>query len=265
MKKLSQMAALCVFAMLVLVSCSDDTTTPAADKNYYPTTIGSTWTYDGVDTEDTTGTLRTIPGSEYTTTTTVASSLTYMGKAATMNINTSTQAGATTTDTIYRSKSGSQIYTYINLLPAEALSGFGVNLDLGSRWVLEADFNQSSWTILPDTTIKGLTFDVSGTSLTVDVTLKITGTKKETSTMTVSGSSVVAQKFTTTFSVILKSSGLEVPFSINSDTYFAENIGIVKTEVLPITITFPFPLSLQFPPIHIDGNRETLKTYVIAK
>jgi len=266
MKKLSQMAALCVFAMLVLASCSEDTTTPAADKNYYPTTVGSTWTYDGVDTEDTTGTLRTIPGSEYTTTTTVAASMTYMGKPATVLVSASSQPGSTP-DTTYISKSSSQIYTYISLLPTDALAGFGVDLDLGSRWVLLADFNAGSWTVI-DTTIKGLSIPnplSPGSTIPADIVVKISGAKGGTSSMTVSGSSVTAQEFTTTFSISITALGglVQLPISVVTKTYVAENIGIVKNETPPFSITLPDLLGGT--KLNNKGNRETLKTYVIAK
>ncbi|MFN8360265.1 MAG: hypothetical protein U0264_10155 [Candidatus Kapaibacterium sp.] len=268
MKKLFNLAALCVVTSLVLGSCSSDsgTTTTPADKNYYPTTVGSTWTYDGVDTEDTTGTLRTIPGSEYTTTTTVNASLTYMGKASTQLISTSSQPGSTP-DTTYISKTSSQIYTYVQLLPTASLAAFGVNLDLGSRWMLIGDFNATSWTVI-DTTIKGISIpnplDPTST-IPADIVVKITGAKGGTSTMTVMGSSITAQEFTTTFSISLSALGglVQLPISVATKTSVAENIGIVKNETPPFSITLPALLGGT--KLNNNGNRETIKTYVIAK
>jgi len=85
MKKLSKMAALCVVATLVLASCSSDnggTTNPPADKNYFPLAAGNSWTYDGVETENKSGTVTDVAGSSYTTTTVVDAALTYEGRSA---------------------------------------------------------------------------------------------------------------------------------------------------------------------------------------
>ncbi|MBI3260289.1 MAG: hypothetical protein HYZ54_12590 [Ignavibacteriae bacterium] len=265
MKTFSKLAMLCcIVATMIFVSCSDDPASTPTDKNYYPLTVGNTWTYDGIETEDKSGTTTDIDTSAYQLTTKVDASLTYQGKSSYSLIDSSSK-GDGKKDTTYVSKSGSQIYTYIEILPTEALASFGINLDLGSRWVLTSDYNQASWVILADTTIKGIQFDLNGTPLTVDVSLKADGARKEISTMMVGDKSVQVQKFTTTYSIVLKTSGLEVPFSIFIDTYVSENIGIVKSELLPFTITFPFPLSVQFPPIKNNGNRETLKSYTVVK
>ena len=261
MKKLIKIASLCIIASLVLVSCSDDTVTPAADKNYYPTTVGSTWTYDGIDTEDTTGTTRTIPGTEYTTITTVNASMTYMGRASTQLVSTSNRPSSSP-DTSYISKTGSQIFTYIALLPTESLAAFGINLDLGSRWVLLADYNAASWTVI-DTIITGLSIpNPSDTSqkIPVDLTIKITGAKGGTSSMTVMGSSVTAQEFSTTFSINLNAFGglAQLPISVVTKTSVVENIGIVKNETPPFAITLP--ILLGGTKINNNGNRETIKT-----
>lgn len=266
MKKLSQMAALCVFATLVLASCSDDTTNPAADKNYYPTTVGSTWTYDGVDTEDTTATLRDISASAYIKTSTVKDSLNYMGKTAVRIINTYNNSQPD--DTTYISKTATQVYEYMSLSPGD-FGGFGLSsiLDFGSRWVLIADYNQASWSIF-DTTVTGITLplpDPLGPT-PAKITVKVTSAKAGVSSITVGTQTVQVQEFITTiaFSAILTTILGEqtIPMSFVNKTYVAENIGIVKIEAMPTTITFPLNLMA---PIHINGNRETLKTYTIVK
>lgn len=261
MNKFSKLAMLCcIAATMFLASCGSDSTTPSTDKNYYPLTVGNTWTYDGVETEDKAGTTTDIDTSKYTTTTRVDASLTYEGKSAYRLIDSSSNRNGAR-DTTYISKSGSQLYTYVELIPKEVLNSFGINLDLSSRWVLTSDLNQSTWVILPDTTIKGIQFEYDNLPLSIDITLKINGAKKETSTMTVDNKSVQVQKYTTTVNVTLSISGFAVPFSIISDTYVSENIGIVKTEAHPFTITFP--QFLPIPPMSNTGSRETLKTYTV--
>ncbi len=250
----------CMAATMFLASCGESST-PSTDKNYYPLTAGNTWTYDGVETEDKAGTTTDIDTSRYTTTTRVDASLTYQGKSAYRLIDSTHNTGEK--DTTYMSKSGSQVYTYIELIPSEALTSFGVSLDLGSRWVLIADDNQATWTIA-DTTIKGVEVPnplSPGSTMSADIKLSVTGTKGGTSTMTVASKSVVTQEFSTKFSVtVVAFQGLlSIPITITNSTYVSENIGIVKSEIKPITITIPgAPTS--FP---INGSRETLKTYTV--
>jgi hypothetical protein len=260
MKKLSTMAALCVFATLVLASCSktdSGTTNPPADKNYFPLTAGNSWTYDGVATEDKSGTVTDIAGTSYTTTTAVDAALTYEGKSAYRLVSTMSDM---TKDTTYVSKSGSQMYTYIALNPG-AVAGVA-GLDFGSRWMLIADFNASAWSIL-DTNLTDVPIDFNGTTLNAKINVKVSGAKGGTSSMTIGAATVQAQEFTMTFSI---NATVTVPFlgdqtipvTFTQKTYVAENIGIVKTETLPFTISVPGT-----PPQSNNGSRETLKTYTV--
>ncbi|MBK9248954.1 MAG: hypothetical protein IPM69_12770 [Ignavibacteria bacterium] len=266
MKKLIKIASLCIIASLVLASCSDDTVTPAADKNYYPTTVGSTWTYDGVNTEDTTGTTRDISASSYAMSSTVKDSLNYMGKSAVLIVNTYNNGQPD--DTTYISKTATQIYQYMSFTPGD-FGGFGLSsiLDFGSRWVLIADYNQASWPVF-DTTVTGITLPLPSPfgPTPAKITAKVTSAKSGVSSLTVGTQSVQVQEFITTiaFTAVLTTVLGEqtVPMTFVNKTYVSENIGIVKTEALPTTISFPANL---IAPIHINGNKETLKTYTIVK
>lgn len=253
----------CMAATFFIASCSDETT-PTADKNYYPLTVGNTWTYDVVETEDTTGTVREIPESKYTTTTTVDASLTYEGRSANRLVNKYDKVDMPQ-DTTYISKSGSQIYTYI-ALSAGDIGGLGSALNFGSRWMLTVDPNQTTWTML-DTTITGLTISIPNLGdVPAKAVIKVTGSKGGTSSMTVGTQAVTAQEFSTVISlnmVLTTPLGEQtVPVSLTNKTYFAEDIGIIKSEAIPSTITFPLNL---IPPTHLNGDRQTLKVYTVVK
>ena len=263
MNTFSKLAMLgCMATTMVLSSCSDDPASTTTEKNYFPLTVGNTWTYDGIETESKGGTATDIDTSAYMVTTKVDASLTYQGRSSYRLIDSSSNGGGAK-DTTYLSKSGSQIYTYIELLPSESLSGFGVTLDLGSKWVLMADENQTSWTIL-DTTITGLQIPnplSPGTTLPGEAAIKITGSKEGTSTITAASKSVTAQEYDTKFAVTVTAAGglLTVPFNITSKTCVSEDIGIVKRETLPTSI------SVGSSAVPINGSRETLKTYTVIK
>ncbi len=247
----------CIAATLILASCSSSTTT-TVDKNYFPLTAGNSWTYDGVDTEDKSGTATAVAGSEYTKVTTVDAALTYQGRSAYRLIDVSTKSGSTK-DTAYISKSGSQMYSYISLSPGSA--GGGLDLDLGSRWMLVADFNAASWTVL-DTTITNIPIDLGGTTATAKAGIKITGSKGGTSTITVGTQTVSAQEFTLTIGMTITITipflgDQVIPVTVIQKTYVAENIGIVKTEALPFSVTRLGSSQSN------KGNRETLKSYIV--
>jgi len=262
MKRLSNIALLCCIAStLILASCSSSTT-PAPDKNYFPLTVGNSWTYDGVETEDKSGTATDIDSTKYTSTTTVDAALTYQGKSAYRMVRVTSDG---TKDTSYISKSGSQMYSYIALNPGDGGGAGAVgDVDFGSRWMLVADYNATSWTIL-DTTITNIPFDVGGgTILTGKAGVKISGSKGSVVSISVGTETVQAQEFTMTVGMTITITvpllgDQVIPINVIQKTYVAENIGIVKTETLPFSITAVGNTSAS------NGNRETLKTYEVVK
>lgn len=262
MKKLSNIAMFCCIATtLILASCSNSTTTTVADKNYFPLTVGNTWVYDGVETEDKSGTATPVSGTEYTKTTRVDAALTYQGKSAYRLIDVNSDGSK---DSTYISKSGSQMYSFISLSPGNAGGGAIGGVDFGSRWMLVADFNAASWNVL-DTNIANIPIDLGGGATTTGkAAVKITGTKGSMSSITVGSETVQAQEFIMTIGITMTITvpflgDQVIPINLINKTYVAENIGIVKTEQLPFTLN-----ALGTPQAN-NGSRETLKSYTVIK
>ncbi|GAB1430856.1 hypothetical protein MASR2M18_16900 [Ignavibacteria bacterium] len=271
--KIRVLAIIASAAVAILSACSDNSTnSPGSTKNYYPTTVGSSWQYETAEI-DTAGKDIGTP-SQYT------------------------ESIARTVDTLGKTKvairTNGTSYSYPYVVEGSSLWLFGDSfsfatggVEAGARWNKYADFtSQAQWKIY-DTTLTGIkdTLDISGTPvpITIDGELTVNGKNSGTETITVKGKTYTdCAKITLTFGTSIKVKGsllgvpLEVPVtSTSTSTYwYADNVGLVKavsTPLIPKADVSSVPLPFQstvadaVKGMSAPGDRMELISSTIAK
>jgi len=254
LKRLVSMAAIAA-VVLGLGACSKDSTTnPTTNSVYLVTTVGSYWLYDNFAL---TG-LPTAPTSSKTGTDSliVIGPSTQGGISCTAYADYVTDSSGTTIDTTYQREEGGKLYTYFPLQIA-GLGGLGA-VDLGSKWVVIADQNGTTWTSL-DTTLTNVPLDYDGTVLNANITMKLSGQKIGTENVVSNGVTYSTLHCVSTFNISITIVGFGViPISLPIHYWLAANKGIVKMEQPPQTVMIPgigaFP---------VDGNQRMLTKVVV--
>jgi hypothetical protein len=241
-----------VSPLLFLFSCSKDSSTNPSDQNnqtYFPTTVGSYWKY--VEYElDSLGVK--VAGTEDTTITTVVANQVVQGKNAAIMVSTSQSGGST--DTTVAAYENGKVYTLISLFANELLP---VNVD---QWIVIADFNNSEWAILKDTTFAS--FDVPDLG-TVTPTVGIKGKKGNKTDLVVKNKVISSQEFIITFSYSLKIQIPNVPmpvttkFDVLMHIWLGQGIGVAKTRF------DPYKINILIYEQNFNGNESVLIDYKI--
>lgn len=232
------------FAAMVVVlwSCKDNTTNPpASTKNYYPMTVGNYWVYQDYET-DSLGNI--IQNKMSIDSTYISGQTTKLGKQAYVFVTTTNDTAPSEN---YFYKDAAKLYTFSNFINSDATSNF---FNISDRWVLLADDNGSQWTVF-DTTVTNLPLDFGGNTVNMSGRLTFSGQKGGMTTVIWGKNkdkSLQAQefitnvKFTGTVTVL-------VPFNITMTsaihTYYADNIGPVKTKMDPFKISTDLPIGSQ--------------------
>jgi hypothetical protein len=253
--KFSKHVLIFAFPILVfLVSCKEDSTGPGTQKTYFPTATGSWWIYlnYGIDSAG-----YKIPETEYYDTSKIVGTQTINGKSAVVMVSHNSMGES---DTSYFAFENNKLYTFLDFFSNEFFD-FGK-----SQWILIADFNGTSWSILPDTTLPPVEIpipDIGNVKLTA--TISINGSKGSQSNITVKGKSVVSQEILNTVKMIMKFEIPGVPIPLTTTTnvvmhlYFVENIGLVRLHVDPTSI------NLTIIQQWIDGSHSEIVDYYIAQ
>ncbi|MGC8748088.1 MAG: hypothetical protein ACP5RR_04295 [Candidatus Kapaibacteriota bacterium] len=241
-------------SLLFVSSCSEDNSTsnnpPPANQSYFPTTVGSFWKYYEYEI-DSLGVK--VPNSDDTVTTQVVANMSIQGKNAAVFV--STQSKSQTIDTSFYAYENNKVYSFLSLFNNEFIPIKDAN-----QWVVVADFNQSDWIILKDTTLANVDLPDVGTMIP---TVGIRGREGNTTTLVVKGKSVSAQEFIITFSLKVKLQIPNVPLPINLNfdviqhTWYAQGIGIVKSRL------DPFKVGAVFFEQNFNGNQSELIDYQI--
>jgi hypothetical protein len=226
MKKFALIVFLTLTFAVIFSACSSSTDSTDT-TNYYPMKSGNFWVY------------ATSTKMDGTTTNSVDSTVTkeqstQFGQLCFRFENYSD--GIKGNDT-YQYSANNKLYTSIkSVLPSPDLLPLPSNL-VPDAWVVIADNNSSSWDIftLPVDSIPitygGLTFSLSGT-------IKIQGKKSEKTTVNFMDKNYTAQKFIMEVNINGTIGGtIPVNFTIKTNYYYVENIGLVKSETLSTTIT----------------------------
>ncbi|MBS1561196.1 MAG: hypothetical protein JSS89_06295 [Bacteroidetes bacterium] len=249
-------AALLAATVIGLGACSKDSTTnPTTNATYLVTTSGSYWLYDDFSLTGSS----TAPDSSKvgTDSMVVLGPATQGGLSCTAYVDYTTDSSGTTADTTYQREEGGKVYTYFPL-QIDGLGGLGA-VDLGSKWVVIADQNGTTWTSL-DTTLKDVPLDYNGTVLTANIGMKMTGQKIGTENVTVYGTSYSALHCLSTFSITITIVGFgEIPITVPIHYWMVANKGVVKMQQPPQTIT----IAALGQTIPVPGNKRLLTKAVI--
>jgi hypothetical protein len=140
----------------------------------------------------------------------------------------------------YQYSANNKLYTSIkSVLPSSDLLPLPSNL-VPDVWVVVADNNSSSWDIytIP---IDSLPISYGGLTFSLTGTIKIQGKKSDKTTLNIMGKDYTAQKFIMEVIIDGKIGGTyPINFTIQTNQYYVENIGLVKTETLSTSLTVLF-------------------------
>lgn len=252
--KFSKLSLIFVLPILAfLVSCKEDSTGPSTQKTYFPVTSGSWWIYlnYGIDSAG-----NKIPDTEYYDTVKIVGTKTIGGKLAVIMTDHDSMGRA---DTLYFAFENNKLYTFLDFFSNEFFNF------TESQWILIADFNGTSWKILPDTTLPPVDIpipDLGTAKLTA--TIRINGSKGSQSNITVKGKSIASQEILNTVTMVMKYEITGIPFPVTTTTnvvrhlYFGENVGFVRYHVDPTLIDFTVIKEW------IDGSHSEVVDYYIA-
>ena len=172
----------------------------------------------------------------------VAASLTYQGKPASMRIRYN---NGNVVDSMYQYEEGGKVYESFRLA-VPSVAGLEP-IDLGSRWIVAADQNATTWQALYDS-IPNLSFSYSGTPLTGSVAIRVTGKKVGTENVTIGTSNVAAIRYDLTYTISLytvinigpapQPITIVYPYTISS--WWAKGHGVIRTSQPPGNVTTPF-------------------------
>lgn len=275
------LTGLAITALLGFASCSDSSSpsdnnnnnnnnTPA--KNYIPLAKGNSWVYDDVDLDTLTGNPIESSLSEVTDSIVLVSTVAGRADASTLK---SYRLGVETDEMII-AKTSTTFDTY---LATPFLDEFLE--ETKSTWRTMVDFSKSSWTVL-DTNLANITFidtevetGFGKLPLTVKATgtLKTTGTKGGTATLTIDGKNVTAQEYIieTKVNATLSPSIALITFEPLSVTqtmrmWFAEDIGLVKSHEDPLKVEVKYSGAVTGKQVqNFLGKQRTLKRYKVSK
>jgi len=239
---------LAVLLMFGMMSCKDNSTntTPTyTPSDYYKFTTGSYWVYQ-TDSLDASG--NAISG--------------FMGIDSVVSAAQEQISGQLAFHLVHDYKNGKTGDTYYYQDSAK-LYGSIANMSIGPfslpalGWLLNADFNGTTWNMF-DTTI---TFPITylGTTSQVPLHIIIKGTKGLTSLHTVNSTSVTCQDFTLNISAAGTFSGIiPIGAAITTTLSFAPKIGLVETTQNGFAITAAGQTAYSF-----NGYREVLLRYSV--
>ncbi len=244
---------------LVIAGCTSESTNPAAVVSYLATKLGTymlnnnqilVMNQSGADSVAASFTDSTA----YSGTSSAADSE-GMTKSAALYV--AHQLGAPT-DTLYLSEDGAKLYRLFDLsfnLPNIS------PLELGTRWVLIGDQNNSTWTGLKDT-VSGISVVYQGLPLTIDAVFDLVGTKVGNENITIGGQTTKAMhykldyKINFTITAIIGTVPVD-PLVIPIDFWVVEGVGIVKTYQKPAILRLGAPANqdIEIPGIQFEATK----------
>ncbi|MFM8771561.1 MAG: hypothetical protein ACKOE4_06025 [Candidatus Kapaibacterium sp.] len=215
--------ALTAFAAsaLLLTSCSDEPTAPTVVGSYVRGS-GAYVIHSNVDVAIDAATNKTTETPAADDSTVVAQ------RTSTGGVEKSTSyvfENNTVADTVVMMQNGSVVMQDYPI----RYDVLGIVLDLGRKQVTVADFGKSSWTALKDTI---LPFDFPAfPGLKLSGSLNFIGKLLGDESVTINGTTLATKKVQLDLNAVLTASiGATVPIGLVRTIWFADGIGIVKTE-----------------------------------
>ncbi len=270
MKKSIVLLMAVIIVAVSLNSCSEDDspTNGSIDiVDYFPMEQNSWWKYENhvLDTAD----QKPIGDAEYDSVAVTNEDVDKLGKTA-YEFTTWDIVDGKAQDPIkdYFYMEGDQLYAFSDLISRQLDLGTSlpIPIEIDDRWVKIADPNEGSWEIF-EQKMEGVPIDLGvPTSFTGD--FKITGNKKETAT-DIAENNVTTQRYEILFVIkgiadagVLGSYDLliEARYSV----WFAEGIGIVKTELKPFKAVIKPPIGnpIEMP---FEGAQSVLKDHNVPQ
>lgn len=244
--------------ILFLNSCSDDdpvkpTPNPTiVANNYFPVTVGSWWQYQN---------------HEFNKDGTIDDAKTYDYKMVSNKIEV--KAGKTSAvfqiqdlngnkieDNQFYFTTKEQIWSYTKLLPTLP---FTLPISLTDSWFKVGDEKGTEW-VLHTEYLKNVSIEFSGVTIILDDTLKITMKNEGIQSVNYGANNditvdAIVYKKTVSYGGNAKFAGIvqiQIPFDVVSYYYYAEGIGLVRSELKP------FAVSYSGMGISNDGNEQIL-------
>lgn len=239
-----RLLTLAAASTMMLTACGDDeptqpTPTPTSDS-YLNTTSGQYYVMN-VDTTTGTAANPTVESSTVDSVV-VADTVTYQGKSASMRIRYNNNV---VVDSTYNYEEGGKVYEAFRLA-VPSIAGLEP-IDLGSRWIVVADQNATTWQALYDS-IPNISLTYSGTPLTGSVAIRVTGAKVATENVLIGTTNVSAIKYDVTYTLSLYTQitigpaptpiTIVYPYTISS--WWAKGHGVIRTSQPPGNVTTPF-------------------------
>lgn len=228
-----------VVSATVFFGCAKESTTPSnTSKNYLPSSAGTYYIHENSVIE------KSSTGSD-SVTMVYTDSTTVDGKEQKTDSKGTTKTAVryvvymdftSSPDTVYMAQEGGKLYQLTDLSYSSGGTG---TLNLGKAWILVHDQGSATWTAYEDS-VSNLTIDYSGTPIPATVKIKISGSTIGSENVTVDGKSIATSHSLLNYglTIYLGSFG-NVPVNITIHNWFGTNVGVVKSNQPPFTISIP--------------------------
>lgn len=255
---------LTALSLAFLSSCSDDSTTNPSDTvDYFPAKTGNYWVYNFVTLDDN--------NTEITSTDSVVAigTETKLAKNATVfdNFNNGSSSGKT-----YEYAEMGRLYQLLaGFLPDPSTLGFELPIQIPDTWALMANSKATAGWDIATIPLNNIEIDIPGYG-PIQIksgNIKFTGLKGAKTDVTAAGKTFSTQEFvinsifTSTISVVYQGIPIDVNlnFTITTKRYYADKVGLVKTEALPTTISAKAFGTVEVFKREFKGSTSTLLRY----
>ena len=261
MKKVIMLLLEAVFFCILFISCSDESTNPPvtdSSNKYFPLKVGSWWTYSNYELDEDNN---KVPGSEFNSKYLIDSKETKEGKESSVFLIQDLQ-GNKIEDNKYFYTTKTQIFEFSKLLPP---MDFSLPIIIPETWYKMADESGAEWTLYSeelqnDTLLFGSYIVILNDVF--DIKVENEGFE-EVSYGTNMDKTVNARKYKISYSFGGNATlggpfpiPIQIPFTVESYSYFGENIGLVKEEMLSMSIQSFY---------NLPGSGKVLLDYNIAE
>ncbi|MFH1050319.1 MAG: hypothetical protein V1779_05230 [bacterium] len=263
MKKILINSLMIMFLGIIFYSCSEDPVKPPVNNDpsnkYFPLKVGSWWTYTNY-TLDRDG--NKIDTTEFNSKYIIGDTVTQEGKLAYI-FNIQDLLGNKIEDNKFYYTTKTQVFEYFKLLPP---LNFSFPIDIPLTWYKLSDESGTEWTLFKQD-IDSVELQVSGFTVILNDEFEIKAENEGIEDVTYGTNmdkTVSAKKFKVSYiyggNSLYLGITIQIPFTVESIYYFAENIGLVKQVMNPMVIEL---MGSEF--FRMPGTEQILLDYYIAE
>jgi hypothetical protein len=227
--------------ILFLNSCSDEPVTPTPTptltaNKYFPATVGSWWQYQNHEfNED--GTIDESKTYDYKM---VSSKIEVKAGKTSAVFQIQDLTGTKIEDNQFYYTTKEQIWSYTKLIPD---MDFTLPIALTENWFKVADENGTEWVLYTEY-LKNVNIEFNSVTIVLDDTLSITMKNEGMQTVNYGANNeksveAIVYKKTVAYGGNAKVAGaipVQIPFAVETYYYYADGIGLVKSEVKPWSV-----------------------------